>query len=122
MHLTFFYRARPPLDIENARFDRVVDWPAVPRVGDLVDVTIDHLVVEKVAWRWDGCPIVCLAPFDGSRMPDETPTDLERLGWQLTPVGRIPYGMFPEQRDLDEARQRLSEMLGDETVVEDDDS
>lgn len=122
VHVVFIWRARPPLDIEDARFEREIEWPAVPRVGDLVDVggTVRPPVTDVVWWQ-DGRVSVSLENVtwdEFGEASDRLPETLVKLGWTKFPIGRAPYGMWPTDDDIAAARKRLDEAMG--TASEDD--
>lgn len=71
---------------------REVDWPAVPRVGEDVNVGVaysDPVTVQAVRWRSDGVPVVGLEDFDTDQVGDESEAieSLLQAGWQIQMEG-----------------------------------
>jgi hypothetical protein len=67
---------------------REVDWPALPREGEEVDVGVaytDPVIVKRVHWRSDGLPAVWLEDFDTDQVGDESKAieSLLGAGWQI---------------------------------------
>jgi hypothetical protein len=67
---------------------REVDWQAVPREGEEVDVGVadtDPVMVKTVHWRSDGVPLVWLEDFDADQIGDESEAieSLLEAGWQI---------------------------------------
>ena len=66
---------------------REVDWQAVPRPGEEVDVGLDAdpVAVKRVLWRSDGVPVVSLQDFDTDQIGDESKAveSLLKAGWQI---------------------------------------
>jgi hypothetical protein len=104
LHLVFLWRD-PLLDIEDARFHREVDWPAVPRIGELIDIEMMlHSRVEDVMWRSDGVPCVALEQAPDAWAHDNSDSVqgyLVKCGWTKIPVGRFLYGMWPTDTQAD---------------------
>lgn len=67
---------------------REVEWAAVPREGEDVDVGVaytDPVAVRSVHWRSDGVPVVWLEDFDTDQVGDESEAieSLLDAGWQM---------------------------------------
>jgi hypothetical protein len=71
---------------------RELEWPAVPREGEDVDVGVantDPVTVRSVHWRSDGVPVVWLEDFDTDQVGDESEAieSLLEAGWQIQMEG-----------------------------------
>ena len=75
-------RDQDPTVVES--FHRTVDWPALPREGEGLDLGSDLPVpVESVGYDFDGHPTV----FVGRVVLDDLQAaQLRKLGWRVSPL------------------------------------
>jgi hypothetical protein len=78
---------RPAVEPTDIWMFREVDWPAVPRKNDEVDLglEVDERSVESITWKPDGIPLVWLGDFDTDEVGSESEAVEAMLaaGWQI---------------------------------------
>jgi hypothetical protein len=82
---------KPAVEHTDIHMFREVDWPAMPRKDDEVDLGLeaDDRTVQSVTWGPDGIPRVWLGDFDTDEIGSESEglEALLRVGWHIDVEG-----------------------------------
>lgn len=76
-------RDEAPTIVEG--FFRTVEWPALPREGEGLDIgeELDPVTVDSVGYDFDGYPTVVVGRIV---LDDLQAAQLRRLGWRVRPL------------------------------------